>query len=624
MSTLTWIAPILWPFLAAVLVLGIDRGRTALVASGPLPSLALAMLGAPDAAPELPWVLLDLRLGLDATSRVLLLTTALVWLAAGLATRRSIAQRGGAAALWLLTLGGNVGLVLAADVVSLYALYGVMTFAAYGLVVHDRTAVARRAGRLYVVMAVFGEVLLLSGLVLAVGAADSTDNATVAAALAEVPHGQLIIGLLAAGFAVKAGIVPLHVWLPLAHPAAPVPASAALSGAMIKAGLVGWLTLLPLGSTSAPGWSATFVGVGLLTAFWGVAVGLVQDRPKVVLAYSSISQMGLIAVLVGLAFASPTATPLAVAAAVTYALHHGVAKGALFLGVGVHSTWAGPRGRLVVLAGTVLAGLSLAGAPLSSGWVAKGLVTSSVAAAEVGWARTLTWLLSLAAVGTTLLIARLLVLLARPLPGDGVGAATAGRAQRDDGGRGGRDAEVRGLGGRGDGLDHRAGGGEVAAGPGDRALVSGWGLLLVATLALTWTVPSRWLAQVPEPEVYAASLRSAAWPVLLGLALSGAVLVLGRRAGGTAERALPRVPAGDLAVLAEAAVPAASRVASRLLAATVRRRDHLGGLAGRLEARVRPGEGFARLDVVLRRWQVGGVLFVLLGAALIAALTAGG
>ncbi len=595
MPAVLWTAPILWPFLAAALVLIVDRGRSVLVVSGPVPALLFAVLGPSGPAPELSWVLLDLRLGLDPTSRVLLLTTALVWMAAGIAARRLTQQQAGPGTFWLVTLGGNIGLVLAADVVSLYALYAIMTFAAYGLIVHDRTPATRRAGRVYVVMAVVGEVLLLSGLFLAAGAAGSTDNGAVAAALAEASGGSLIIALLSAGFAVKAGIVPLHVWLPLAHPAAPVPASAALSGAMIKAGLVGWLSLLPLGSTSAPGWSATFVGVGLLTAFWGVAVGLGQDRPKVVLAYSSISQMGLIAVLIGLAFASPTATPVAVAAAVTYALHHGVAKGALFLGVGVRSTWTGPRGRLVVLAGTVLAGLSLAGAPLSSGWVAKGLVKSSVAAADVGWAGTLTWLLSLAAVGTTLLIARLLVLLARPIPGDDVAA----RPMSDDG--------VAGM----------------AADPLDRALVSGWGLLLVATLAATWMVPARWLAGVSRPEVYAASLWDAAWPVLLGLALAGAAVLLRRRAGHAVVRAVPRVPAGDLVVLAEATVPASSRAARRMVVGTVRLRDHLGGLVARFEARVRPGEGFVHLDVVLRRWQVAGVLFVLLGAALIAALGGG-
>lgn len=603
-GTLLWLAPIVWPFLAAVLVLAVDRGRAALLVSGPLPALVLAVLGPPGAAPELSWVLLDLRLDLDPVSRVLLLTTALVWLAAGVAARRSLGRTRGGAVLWLVTFGGNAGLVLAADVVSLYVLYGVMTFAAYGLVVHDRTPAAKRAGRVYVVMAVFGEALLLSGLVLAAGRAGSTDNATVAAALAEAPNGQLVVGLLAAGFAVKAGIVPLHVWLPLAHPAAPVPASAALSGAMIKAGLVGWLSLLPLGAASAPGWSVTFVVVGLLTAFWGVAVGVLQDRPKVVLAYSSISQMGLITVLIGLGFASPAAAPVAVAAAVTYALHHGVAKGALFLGVGVRTSWAGRRGRSVVLAGTALAGLSLAGAPLSSGWVAKALMKSSAAAAEVGWSGTLTWLLSLAAVGTTLLIARVMVLLARPTPGEQLASGAAPGAKAESTGE-------------------PAGGAQTPVGANDPPLVVGWGLLLVATLVATWTVPARWLAEVTTPEVYGSSLWDAAWPVLLGVTLAGAALLLGRRAP-TAERAAPWVPAGDLVVLAEAATPVVSRAMLRVVAATIRLRDHLGGLVGRFEARVRPGEGFARLDVLLRRWQVAGVLFVLLGAALIAALSGSG
>ncbi|MFO7778754.1 MAG: complex I subunit 5 family protein [Nitriliruptoraceae bacterium] len=606
-NVLSWTTPILWPFVAAALVLGVDRARPALVASGPVPALVLVVLGPPGAVPELSWVLLDLRIGMDPVSRMLLLTTALVWLAAGVAARGSIAGRGSAAALWLLTLGGNIGLVLAGDVVSLYALYGVMTFAAYGLVVHDRTPAARRAGRVYVVMAVLGEVLLLSGLVLAAGAAGSTGNAVVAAALAEAPNGTVVVGLLSAGFAVKAGIVPLHVWLPLAHPAAPVPASAALSGAMIKAGLVGWLSLLPLGSASAAGWSTVFVAVGLLTAFWGVAVGLLQDRPKVVLAYSSISQMGLITVLVGLAFTSPASAPVATAAAVTYALHHGIAKGALFLGVGVRTSWAGQRGRSTVLAGTLLAGLALAGAPLSSGWVAKALVKSSVAAADVAWAGALAWLLSLAAVGTTLLVARLLVLLARSTAGEGTALPT----------------DERGRGTRGDGSGDRGRAPGASAGPGDRAMVVGWGLLLVATLGVTWIAPARWLVEVARPAVYVSSLWDAAWPVLVGLALASTVLLLGRRAG-TVVRAAPRVPAGDLVVLAEAAVPGLSRAASRVVAGTVRLRDHLGGLVGRFEDRVRPGEGFARLDVALRRWQVAGVLFVLLGAALIAALRGGG
>lgn len=605
MTTLLWLTPIVWPFLAALVVLGTSRGRAVVLASGPLPALALAVLGPPAAAPTLSWVLLDLRLGLDPAARVLLLTTALVWLGAGWAARHAIGRHGGAAALWLVTLGGNIGLVLAADVVSLYALYGVMTLAAYGLVVLERTPTALRAGRVYLVMALLGEVLLLVGLVLGAGAAGGTDTDQVAAALAEAPNAPLIIALLAAGFGVKAGVVPLHVWLPLAHPAAPVPASAALSGAMIKAGLVGWISLLPLGVASAPGWSATFIVVGLVTALWGAAIGVLQDRPKVVLAYSSISQMGLITVVVGLALASPAAAPAGIAAAVTYALHHGVAKGALFLGVGVRSTWPGTRGRRAVLVGTAVAGLALAGAPFSSGWVAKAAIKSAVSAADLAWTPTLSRLLSVAAVGTTLLLARLLVLLARPTAGE---QPTAGTRERsgDVPARWGRRRSAPASGG-GHGLP-------------DRAMLAGWLVLLGATLVATWLVPVRWLPEVALPKTSGAALWDATWPILVGAAVTGVALRLARRAG-RAPRTSPIVPAGDLLVVAAIAAPALSRMAAGLVVATVRVRDRLDAVLGRIEAVLRPGEGFARLDVLLRRWQVAGALFLVLGAALIVALS---
>ncbi|MFU8840143.1 MAG: complex I subunit 5 family protein [Nitriliruptoraceae bacterium] len=599
MSTLLWVVPILWPLLAAGLVVvaahsGAARLVPGLVASGPVPALLLALVGPPGPPPSLSWLLLGLQLDLDPAARLLLATTSLVWLAAGIAARALVTARWSTAGLWLLTLAGNVGLLLAGDLVSLYTLYAVMTFAAYGLVVHDRSPAARRAGRIYLVMAVLGEALLISGLMLAAGVAGSIDTATVAAALGDAATGRrdLVVGLVTAGFAVKAGVVPLHVWLPLAHPAAPVPASAVLSGAMIKAGLVGWLAVLPLGAVSAPGWSAVLIGVGLVTVFAAAAIGVVQDRPKVVLAYSSISQMGLITVLVGVGLVAPGAAPLAIAAAATYALHHGVAKGALFLGVGLRAAWAGPRGRQVVLAGTVLAGGSLAGAPLTSGWVAKAAMKDAVAALAPVWADRVTALLALAAVATTLLMARLLVLLARPTAAEEA-IATAGAAARRDPGPAG----TTGLG-------------------------VGWGLLLLATLGATWLLPVRWLAPLSSPRIYLAGIVDATWPVGVGALLAVGAMVL-RRRFGTGEAMAPGIPAGDLVVLAEAAARPVARLAGRIVGATTRIGGRLGTLVGGVEARVRPGEGLARLDVLLRRWQIAGLLFVLVLGALLLALGIG-
>jgi formate hydrogenlyase subunit 3/multisubunit Na+/H+ antiporter MnhD subunit len=355
---------------------------------------------------ELPWLLLGMRLGLDGTTRVFLALTLVLWLAAAIFAAGHLAADPRRGRFWLFFVAaftGNLGLVFARDAVSFYAFFALMTFAAYGLVVHAGNAEARRAGRVYIVLAVLGEASLLAGLLLAAGGASGLENEHLRAAAAVSPHRDLIVALLGAGFGVKAGLLGLHVWLPLAHPVAPAPASAVLSGAMIKAGLLGWLQFLPLGEAALPDWGAAFAAIGLAAAFYGALVGLMQDDAKVVLAYSSISQMGLMTVAVGAALAAPggAGAGAAVAAATFYALHHGLAKGALFLGTGI-----APGGRRPLLyAALLVPALSLAGLPFTSGAAAK----HALKAAMPEW-HAVGPLLSLAAIGTAVLMARFAIL----------------------------------------------------------------------------------------------------------------------------------------------------------------------------------------------------------------------
>jgi hydrogenase-4 component B len=317
-------------------------------------------------------------------------------------------------------------LILALDVVSFYAGFALMTFAAYGLVIHTGKPEARRAGRVYLAMAVLGEGLILAGLLLAVVQADVGIQPLLAdlpAAVATSDQRDLLIALLWLGFGVKAGLPLLHLWLPLAHPVAPVPASAVLSGAMIKAGLLGWLHTLPIGLVSLPGWSALVIVAGLVAAFGAAFLSLHQEHPKTVLAYSSISQMGLITVGVGMALQEPDLRPLLVAAIAVYALHHGLSKGALFLGVGIArhpGRLAGPLLWLLL----ALPALSLAGV-MTSGVVAKlGLKAALHTQAVLpDWWDHLPRLLELAAVGTTLIMARYLWLLRSESQGDRAPAA---------------------------------------------------------------------------------------------------------------------------------------------------------------------------------------------------------
>ncbi len=456
-----------------------------------LPALLLAVI-APEVRLDIPWLLLGASLGLDETRRLFLLFTAGLWLAAGIYAgtyHAHDARRRAYFTFHLITLAGNLALIVALDAASFYLGFVAMSFAAYGMVVHAGSDEARRAARVYIVLVLVGEAMILPGLWSAVAHAPTTLLADVAAGA--LAAGPLTIALLALGLAVKAGAVPLHMWLPLAHPAAPTPASAILSGAMIKAGVLGWMGLLPVGLVALDGLSTAFILGGLLNAFYGAAIGLCQTRPKTVLAYSSISQMGFIMIALGVAASSPEAAPAALLAATVYCLHHGLAKGALFLGVGVVEHAAPGRGRNLVLAALAVPALALAGAPLTSGFAAKLLLKET--AYGLDWLP-IALLLGLAALGTTLLMFRFMARMMAvpdkaPVPAPGLWVP--------------------------------------------------WTLLIVAGLAAAWlpALAGPALAALADP----AALWSALWPIATGLALSVAALAAGRR-----WLSLPSVPEGDL------------------------------------------------------------------------------
>ncbi|TVP79883.1 MAG: NADH-ubiquinone oxidoreductase [Puniceicoccaceae bacterium] len=365
-------------------------------------------------------VFADLFLGsvlvLDPLRLVFLALTGTLWTLAGWYARSYLAddaRAGRFQCFFLLSMAGNFGLILAADLITFYGFFVLMTFASYGLVVHQADPEAHRAGRIYLIMSLLGEVLLLSAMFLAVDAAGGQLRLdALSSAIGESPNRGLICTLAFLGFGVKAGAVPLYFWLPLAHPVAPTPASAVLSGAMIKAGLLGWIHFLPLGEQALPTGSGTLIFLGFLAAFGAAGLGLCQQNAKTILAYSSISQMGLMTVLLGISLAHPALWPVAAPALALFALHHGLAKGALFLGTGLLPVCPA-RWRRWVWAGLALAALAIAGAPLTSGALAKYGLKEVIAGThhpDAGW---LLLLLTLSAITTSLLLAKFLRMLGR-------------------------------------------------------------------------------------------------------------------------------------------------------------------------------------------------------------------
>jgi formate hydrogenlyase subunit 3/multisubunit Na+/H+ antiporter MnhD subunit len=386
-----------------------------------VPALVLALWGEPGIAVQGEWMLLGCTLAMNTLNRVFLLFTSLLWLGAGLFVHDTTGEggRGGLPIFWLATMTGNFWLLLAGDVPSFYSGFALMTFAAYGLIIHSRSPAALEAGRVYLSMAIIGEGLIVVGLLLAVNQTTTPLVAQLAdlpALVAQSPHRDLTIACLLLGFGVKAGLPLLHLWLPLAHPVAPIAASAVLSGAMIKAGLIGWLQTLPLGLIALPHWGLGIIAAGFGAAWGGALIGIHQRTPKTVLAYSSISQMGLMTVGIGAGLYQPALWPALAPAISVYALHHGLAKGALFLGVGfVHQ--GRDRWRCLLWIGLALPGISLAGLMLSGATAKIGFkLALDGAVAPPAWWLMLPLLLGLAAVGTTALIARYLWLLHRCAP----------------------------------------------------------------------------------------------------------------------------------------------------------------------------------------------------------------
>ena len=459
-----------------------------LLVLAPLPALAAACLEADGSTVVFPQALLGLTLFLDSPGAMLIGAAALLWMTAGAYAGNSLRGRpnaGGFAVWWLMTLTGNLGAFLAADLAGFYLFFTLASLAAYGLVAFDGTAEAKRAAAIYVGLAVLGEALLLMAFVLMAAGVpsgslligDAVDS------LATSPWRDYAMAFLILAFGLKIGLFPFHVWMPLTYSAAPIAAAAVLSGSAVKVGVIGLIRFLPFDS-AMPEWGDVLVIAGLFSAFYGVVIGITQANPKTVLAYSSVSQMGLLAAALGMGLSAGEEGAVLVAA--FSASFHVLVKGGLFLAIGAvastrRSVW------LVLVPATVLA-LGLGGLPLTGGALAKLAMKPVMGDGIVGV------LATLSAIGSTLLM---LHFLRRMWTG----------SQQP----------------------------EIAEGS---VLVWPWLATSLAAAVLPWMLYSSVTNDSLRSALAPAEIWEALWPVLLGALASLALWRWGR--------VLPRIPAGDL------------------------------------------------------------------------------
>jgi formate hydrogenlyase subunit 3/multisubunit Na+/H+ antiporter MnhD subunit len=341
------------------------------------------------------------RLALDPLAAWFLLPVGLSAACAGLYALGGVAGPAAPRLLvpWPIFLAGMALTVLAADGFTLLLGFEAMSLASWALVAADHAqAENRRAARLYLGFAGFGGLALILAIGLLAGGGGDAAFAALRAAPPEGWRAAAVLALVLAGAGSKAGLAPLHVWLPLAHPAAPSHVSAVMSGAMTKVALyvVARFVFDLMGPAQSLWLGAPLVALGAASAVLGALRATLEGDTKTLLACSTIENVGLIAVGFGLALAFrgadlPALAALAAGAALLHALNHAVFKTLLFLAAGAVLHGAGSRAidrlgglvhRMPVTAWAALVGIGAAAAlPPLSGFASEWLLLQALLAA---------------------------------------------------------------------------------------------------------------------------------------------------------------------------------------------------------------------------------------------------
>lgn len=272
-----------------------------------------------------------------------------------------------------VTLLALLGVFFSESLFSIFIFFEIMSFTSYVWVAQDERAESLRAAGTYLAVAVIGGLAMLMGLLL-------LENGTY--------NKYLTCGLIFFGFAAKAGVYPLHIWLPKAHPVAPAPASALLSGILTKSGVYGILIIsfqMMLGDIK---WGAAMLILGMITMVLGAVLALFGVDLKRVLACSSMSQIGFIMIGIGIGTMLGEEGTLAMRGTVLHMVNHSLIKLVLFMAAGVvycniheldlNKIRGFGRNKPFLKAVFAIGALGIAGIPLFNGYISKTLLHEAI------------------------------------------------------------------------------------------------------------------------------------------------------------------------------------------------------------------------------------------------------
>jgi len=337
---------------------------------------------------------LNIRLLVDGFSVFMLFTISLISLAVTLYSIDYMEHYGAKAnyyALLLLMIAGMNGLVLATDLFNIYLFLEVAAVASYALVAFGLGHDELEASFKYLMLSAVASAFILLAIAIIFGLTGGVGFGAVAAGLKMLNVKYVVgfcSGLFLMGFGLKAAIVPFHSWLPDAHPSAPAPISAMLSGLLIKvSGVYAMMRIFLNVFGLTPALTSVLTVLGIVSIFVGALAALGQNDIKRMLAYSSISQIGYVVLGFGIG------TPLGILGALFHLFNHALFKSLLFLNAGAVEQSTGTRSldkmgglakRMPLTAATsAVASLSIAGVPPLNGFWSKLLIIIALVQARM-------------------------------------------------------------------------------------------------------------------------------------------------------------------------------------------------------------------------------------------------
>lgn len=337
---------------------------------------------------------LGIQLELDGFRKVYIIIIAFMWFMTLLLSDEYFShyhKRGRYYFFNLMTLGATMGVFLASDLFSAFIFFEIMSFTSYTWVLQEETQSAIRAANTYLAVAVIGGLVALMGLFLMqyhLGTTEISKLYSLAQACQEKKILYIAGGCILFGFGAKAGMFPLHIWLPKAHPVAPAPASALLSGVLTKSGIWGILAISCNVFRNDPAWGTLILTLGTITMVLGAILALLSIDLKRTLACSSMSQIGFVLVGVGMMGILGEDNALAARGTLLHMMNHSLFKLVLFECAGVvymnlhqlnlNEVRGFGRGKPILNAVFLIGAMGIGGIPLLNGYVSKTLLHEAI------------------------------------------------------------------------------------------------------------------------------------------------------------------------------------------------------------------------------------------------------